>query len=87
MAPGAIGYISFGFVNSSVKTLAVDNVAPSKESVFSGEYPIQRTLHFFTKGPATGLAARYTEYVLSAEVQDTIVREAGFIPMHQGDSQ
>lgn len=86
-AAGGVGYISFGFVNDSVKALSVDGVYPSEETVFSGEYPLQRTLHFFTKGAPSGLAKRYTEYVLSGEVQDTVVREAGFIPMRQGEPQ
>ena len=86
-APGAIGYISFGFVNRSVKALAVDDVLPSEVTVFSGEYPIQRTLHFFTKGPATGLAKEYTDFVLSPEIQDTVVRDAGFIPVSMGAKQ
>ena len=86
-APGAIGYISFGFVNSSVKAVAVDGVMPSEATVFSGKDPIQRTLHFFTKGPATGLAKEYTDFVLSPEVQDTVVRDAGFIPVSMGAKQ
>ena len=74
-------------MNRSVKALAVDDVLPSEVTVFSGEYPIQRTLHFFTKGPATGLAKEYTDFVLSAEVQDTVVRDAGFIPVSMGAKQ
>ena len=83
-ASGSIGYISFGFVNSAVKALAVDAIRPSEQTVFSGEYPIQRVLHFFTKGPAEGLAADYTDFVLSPEVQESVVRDAGFIPVSKG---
>mgnify|MGYP001115808058 FL=1 len=78
---GAIGYISLGFVNDEVKPVAIDGVEPSEETVVSGAYPIQRTLHFFTKGEVSEAANAYIEYVLSPEVQDVIVREAGFIPI------
>ena len=80
-APGAIGYISFGFLNESVKAVAVDGVAPSVETVFSGDYPIQRTLHFFTEGDPAGLAKEYIDFVLSPAVQDTVVQDAGFLPV------
>ncbi len=82
-APGAVGYISYGFVNRSVKAIAVEGVRPSEKTVFSGAYPIQRTLHFFTKGPAAGLAQSYIDFVLSDSVQKTIVGEAGFLPVSE----
>lgn len=80
-ARGAIGYISLGFVNDEVKVVAVDGVVPTAETVVSGEYPVQRLLHFFTIGPPQGLAADYIEFVLSEAVQQTIVRDAGFTPI------
>ena len=53
-APGAIGYISAGFVaprfnNVEVKALEVDGVAPTRRTSGRG-VPVGRTLHFFTKG-------------------------------------
>lgn len=78
---GAIGYISLGFVTDEVKAVAIDGVAPSEESVVSGDYPVQRVLHFFTKGEVSDATAGYIEYVLSPDVQDVIVRDAGFIPI------
>lgn len=83
-APGAIGYISLGFVNDEVKMLAVDGVVPSEATVVDGTYPIQRKLHFFTVGEPTGNAARFIEFVLSDEVQSGLVREAGFTPIAKG---
>lgn len=83
-APGSIGYISFGFVNPSVKAIAVDGVAPSKETVFSGEYKIRRTLHFFTKGEPKEPAKGYIDFVLSDAVQESVVQDAGFLPVSGG---
>ena len=77
----AIGYISLGFVNDEVKAVAIDGVAPSEEAVVLGTYKIQRILHFFTRGEPSSEAQGYIDYVLSTEVQDTIVRDAGFIPI------
>lgn len=79
--PGAIGYISLGFVNEDVYAVTIDGVEPSEATVVSGDYPVQRVLHFFTRGEPSAPAASYIEYVLSPSVQDTIVRDAGFIPI------
>ncbi len=83
---GAIGYISVGFVgprftSTRVKALKIDGVVPSEDTVASREYPIARTLHFFTRGHVGALAGRYVAYVLSDEVQDGVVVDAGFVPV------
>lgn len=41
-APGAVGYLSFDYVDDSVKQLSVNGVKPCEESVRSGSYPISR---------------------------------------------
>lgn len=79
--PRAIGYISLGFVTDSVKAVAIDGVEPSEKSVVDGTYPVQRVLHMFTKGEPTGLAKQYLDFVLSPDVQESVVRDAGFIPI------
>jgi len=80
----AIGYISLGFVDKTVKALVIDTVTPSEKTVADGSYPLSRVLHFFTKGAPTGLAKEYIDFVLSAKVQDTVVRDAGFLPIAEG---
>lgn len=84
-APGAIGYISLGFVDDQVRMLDVDGVTPSEATVVDGTYPIQRILHFFTIGEPQGLAAAYIDYVLSDAVQSGLVQEAGFTPIGRKD--
>jgi phosphate transport system substrate-binding protein len=91
-APGAIGYISLGFVEPRftdvrVKALAVDGVTPSEETVANMQYPIGRTLHFFTKGQPTGIAKAYIDFVLSDAIQKGVVVEAGFIPVAEGGAK
>jgi phosphate transport system substrate-binding protein len=80
-ARGAIGYISLGFVNDEVKVVAIDGVEPTTGSVVAGTYPLQRLLHFYTVGEPVGLARGYIDFVLSDAVQQTVVRDAGFIPI------
>lgn len=80
-APGAIGYISLGFVTDEVKAISIDGIECTSENVANGTYPIQRTLHFFTKGEPSGLAAEYIDFVLSDAIQQGVVRDAGFLPV------
>lgn len=85
--PGAIGYISIGFVESdyattSVRALPIDGVEATEDNVESGAYPISRDLYFFTNGDPQGEAYGYISYVLSDEMDQTI-RDAGYIPAHK----
>ncbi len=77
---GAIGYISLGFVTPEVKAVEVDGVAATRANVIGDTYPVRRVLHFFTVGPPVGAAAEYVDYVLSSDVQEGVVSDAGFIP-------
>jgi phosphate transport system substrate-binding protein len=70
-----------------VKALPVDGVVPSRRTVASKEYPIARTLHFFTMGEPTGLAKRYIDYVLSSAVQQGVVVDAGFVPVSESEAK
>jgi phosphate transport system substrate-binding protein len=91
-APGAIGYISLGFVkprfsNVSVKALTIDGIVPSEKSVADKTYPIGRVLHFFTKGKPTGLTKEFVDFVLSSKIQKGVVVDAGFIPIAEGGTR
>jgi phosphate transport system substrate-binding protein len=91
-APGAIGYISLGFVkprftNVRVKSLTVQGVQPSEKTVADKTYPIGRVLHFFTKGQPTGLTKQFVDFVLSSAIQKGVVTDAGFIPIAEGGTR
>lgn len=83
-SPIAVGYISLGFVDKTVKALTIDGVTPTEQTVADGTYPISRVLHFLTKGAPSGLAKKYIDFVLSSAVQDKVVRDAGFLPIAAG---
>lgn len=84
---GAIGYISMGFVESkfastSVRSLSIDNIAATEDSVATGEYPISRDLYFFVNDNLSDDAQKYIDFVLSDEMDD-VIREAGFLPVKE----
>jgi phosphate transport system substrate-binding protein len=82
--PGAIGYVSIGFVTGDVKAVPVwynDSsaaVAPTRENVLSGAYPINRDLFMFTNGQPSGLAADFIGFIRSPDGQK-IVEEEGYV--------
>ena len=80
--PLAIGYTSLGHVDDTVKTVAIDGVAPTVESALSGKYRVTRKLYMNTKGQPNELVRTFIDYIRGPEV-DTIVREAGFIPVKE----
>ena len=80
--PGAIGYASLASNLDSVKTLTVEGVAPSEDTVKSGEYQIQRPFVFATlSGTALSDAAqKFFDYCTSAEAA-SIITGAGAVPV------
>jgi len=74
----SIGYIGFGYLSPEVKALTIDAVAPSRETVLSGEYKLARPLYMYTNGEPKGLAKEFLDFVLGSKGQ-RIVAEQGFI--------
>jgi phosphate transport system substrate-binding protein len=54
---GAIGYLGIGFVDKTVKSVTVDGIESTPETVQDNTYPISRPLFFYTNGqPKAGSA-------------------------------
>ncbi|MCM3765291.1 phosphate ABC transporter substrate-binding protein [Neobacillus niacini] len=79
---GAIGYLAFSyFTDDKVTPLAIDGVEPTEENVQSGDFPVWAYQHSYTKGEAEGLAKAFLEYVMSDEIQTTLLKEQGYLPV------
>jgi phosphate transport system substrate-binding protein len=76
--PYSIGYLSFGYLDSAVKSLAIDGVAGTVENAKNGTYPIIRPLYFITKSQPTGAVKDFIDFCLGVEGQ-AIVEEEGYI--------
>ncbi len=74
----AIGYISLGSLNDTVKAISVDGVAPTVENIGDGSYKVARPFNIATKGAPTAEAQDFIDFIMSTEGQD-IVEETGFI--------
>ena len=73
--PDSIGYLSFGYLDESVKALAVDSVEATPERAASGEYPVVRPLNMLTDGEPTGAVKAWLDFIFSPEGQAIVVEE------------
>jgi phosphate transport system substrate-binding protein len=78
--PDSIGYLSFGYLDRSVKALTVDGVEPSEANVASDKYPVVRPLNMLTGGEPSGAVKAWLDFILGDEGQK-IVKEEGYIPV------
>ena len=80
--PNAIGYASLASVKDTVKTLSVENVTPSKDTIQDGSYKIQRDFVLVTKKDTklSDDAQKFFDYATSASA-DSLIEKAGAIPV------
>lgn len=79
---GAISYLAFSYVDTSVKRLNLNGYKPTKKNVTTNNWPIWSYEHMYTKGEPNKLAKKFLEYMMTAEVQNNIVGKMGYIPIN-----
>lgn len=78
----AIGYIGIGYLNDSLKSITLDGVQPTHETAVSGEFPVSRTLWYFTDGWPKNETLKFINYALHPEKGQKLVKETGYIPLY-----
>ena len=74
----AIGYISLGSLNDTVKAVQIEGVDATVENIKNGSYAVSRPFNIATKEGLSEVAADFVAYIMSAEGQ-AIVAENGYI--------
>lgn len=74
----AIGYVSLGSLNDSVKALNIDGAEATVDNIKSGTYKISRPFNIVTKEGLSEVAADFVKYIMSEDGQ-TVVEENGYI--------
>ncbi len=77
----AVGYLSHGLLNDTVKALTVDGAACSDADIAAGRYRLVRPVFLLVVGPPAGAAKEFIEYVRSRDGQETI-RLNGLLPVN-----
>ncbi len=80
--PNAIGYASLASISDNVRTISVEGVTPSDETILSGDYKIQRNFVLVTKKDKelTGSAKDFFDFCMSSE-SDEYITKAGAVPV------
>ncbi len=79
---GAVGYLAFSyFTDESITALSVDGVEAKEENVQNGTFPIWAYQHSYTKGEPKGLTKAFLDYVMSEDIQSTLLKDQGYLPV------
>lgn len=77
--PAAIGYISLGLVDSSVKALRLNGVQPTEQNVDRASYALTRPFLFALRGEPSPETVRFMDWIHGPE-GTTLTRAEGFLP-------
>jgi phosphate transport system substrate-binding protein len=83
--PNAIGYVSLGSLNDSVKVVKIDGVEATVQNIKDKSYKVSRPFNIATKNGLSELAQDFVDYILSSEGQK-IIEENGYISIGEGKS-
>ncbi|WP_295214265.1 substrate-binding domain-containing protein [Ruminococcus sp.] len=78
----AIGYVSMGSLDDSVKALTIEGVEATTDNVENGSYAISRPFNIITKESNLSDAAQdFFNYIMSTDAA-TVISEEGYIPVN-----
>ena len=79
----AIGYISLGSMNETVKALMIDGAEASVENIKAGTYNVARPFNIATLADVSEATTDFIAFIMSAEGQ-TVIEENGYIAVVDG---
>jgi len=77
--PDSIAYLSFGYLDASVKALKIAGVEATTANVLAGSYPISRPLNLLTDGEPQGLVKAWLDWILGPDGQAIVAQD--YIPV------
>lgn len=91
--PKAVGIFGFSFLEENgdkVQGASIDGVAPSFDSIASGDYPVSRPLYFYIKGAHVGKISGIHDYAIEftsnkAMGEDGYLTDKGLIPLPEAE--
>lgn len=83
--PYAIGYVSLGSLNDTVKAVKIDGADATVENIKNGDYTIQRPFNIATKDGLSDVAQDFINYIMSADGQ-AVIESNGYISVGEGEA-
>lgn len=80
--PGAISYVAFSYFDKSVQVVNVDGVQPTEANVRTNRWQIWSYEHLYTSNHPNQLTKKFINYILSTAVQKKLVKQLGYISVH-----
>jgi phosphate transport system substrate-binding protein len=77
----AIGYISTGSVDDTVKTVKIDGVEPTPANILAGNYKISRPFIIVTLDDLSPVVQDFLDFIMSSEGQEIVA--VNYIPVDQ----
>ena len=77
----AIGYITIGSLNPTVKALDVNGVSPNPENIRNGTYPLFRPFYMSVRQDVDALTQDFIDFILSQE-GSYIIESRGYVPIN-----
>lgn len=78
----AIGYISLGSLNDTVKALKIGGVEATADNVKSDDYAVSRPFNIAYKGELSDVAQDFVDYIMSSDGQK-IVSDNGYVTVSE----
>ena len=78
----AIGYISLGSLNDTVKALKIGGVEATADNVKSGDYAVSRPFNIAYKSELCDVAQDFVDYIMSSDGQK-IVSDNGYVTVSE----
>lgn len=75
----AIGYVSLGYIDNSIKAVKIDGVEPTVENIQANTYPVARPFLMITKGDLSPETKAFIDFIMSAEGQEIVAED--YIPV------
>ncbi|WP_373579057.1 phosphate ABC transporter substrate-binding protein PstS family protein [Parafannyhessea umbonata] len=77
--PNSISYLAFSYFIDDVKALKVGGVEPKDKNVETNDWTIWAYEHMYTAAKPDAATADFIKYMLSDDVQGTLVKKTGYI--------
>lgn len=77
--PNGIAFLSFGYLDASVRAFSIDGVQATVANARNGTYPIVRPLLLLTKGAPTGKVQEFINFCLGSVGQTIVAKH--YIPV------